>query len=228
MEQEHTDALQALKTAIHAQLEETRQALHHKYDRSRAIALYVAKLLAEGVATHCNIDVSAVTIESPAYFAALEELQADLAEEEATLEASFQQAEEQQRRVLTETHETNLMILQHEHDLRSLQESLQSARDAQQAALRDRLAKRRAQRATELMEAAGNFFYIYINWMHVLLHCLHALLIMFVLFHQKNKQTQQKEAPVLLWSKQLCRLSKSALRKKKLLSRQSTKKWMTS
>eukprot|EP01032_Pedospumella_encystans_P024049 gene24049-27208_t len=154
LEQEHTDALQALKTAIHAQLEETRQALHHKYDRSRAIALYVAKLLAEGVATHCNIDVSAVTIESPAYLAALAELKADLAEEEATLEASFQQAEEQQRRVLTETNETNLMILQHEHDLRSLQESQQSARDAQQAALRDRLAKRRAQRATELMEAA--------------------------------------------------------------------------
>ena len=216
MEQEHTDALQALKTAIHAQLEETRQALHHKYDRSRAIALYVAKLLAEGVATHCNIDVSAVTIESPAYLAALAELQADLAEEEATLEASFQQAEEQQRRVLTETHETNLMILQHEHDLRSLQEPLQSARDAQQAALRDRLAKRRAQRATELMEAAGNiFFSLSINRMHVLLRSAH--LMIFVLFHKKNKQTEQKDAPVSLWSKQLCRPSRSALRKKKLL-----------
>jgi len=161
LEQEHTDALQALKTAIHAQLEETRHALHQKYDRSRAIALYVAKLLAEGVAAQCQIDISAVTIESPAYLAALAELEADLAEEEATLEASFQQAEEQQRRVLTETHDTNLMILQHEHDLRSLQESLQSARDAKQAALRDRLAKRRAQRATELMEAAGNFLCLY-------------------------------------------------------------------
>jgi len=149
IEQQQTDALLALKESIAAQREEKMDTLHVKYDRSKGIALYVAELLAEGVRSICDLETSA---ETPEYIAAIEELKAECAAEEAALEALLQQEELYQTQVINQATESALMILQHERDLEGLRNSLQSARDAQQASLRERLAKRRGERATELVE----------------------------------------------------------------------------
>ena len=97
----------------------------------------------------CELETSA---ESPEYIAVIEELQAECAAEEAALEALLQQEEAFQTQVIAQATESALMILQHERDLENLRNSLQSARDSQQASLRERLAKKRSERVSELVE----------------------------------------------------------------------------
>lgn len=163
IEQAQLEALQALKSSLQAQKDAQLQLLQSTCNHRRGVVLYVAALLSQGVHNVCNNtlgtdvcvslngDDTVIAAAGAATNEQLTEISSSHAEEVHALDAALTQQLHYQTQLIQETVDTNLLILQHERDLEGLKLSLQANKDAQQAALKERLARKRAERVTELV-----------------------------------------------------------------------------
>lgn len=155
--EQHRAALQALQAELLAKKEAQLKLLAETFDRTRGVADYVSSVLTAVIQKMCGgeakLDDIRANLSQFVTNATLVRIQATQDEKAEVVAANIEAEQAQASKAADETLATNLLILEHERNLEKLKLSLQDSQESQARALKERLAKKRAQRATELVEA---------------------------------------------------------------------------
>lgn len=153
--EQHRAALKALQDTLLAKKEAQLKLLAETFDRSRGVADYVNSVFVQALQKLCGGGVKVedirTSLSQSVTNATLVQIQAAQDEKNEVIAATILAEEQHGVKVAEEALNANLLILQHERELSKLKLSLLESQTAQSRALKERLSKRKADRAAELV-----------------------------------------------------------------------------